>query len=221
MDIYEAIKRRRDVRSTFKGDPIDEGTLAKILMAGHLAPSVGYSQPWNFILIRDVQTRKKILEETLRQREEFAQKLDDDRRKLFNTIKIEGILDTPINVVVTCDPSRFGPNVLGRHTMPETCAYSAVLAVGNIWLAARAEGVGIGWVSFMDKDRVKGIVNIPPHVELVAYLCMGYVTNFPEIPELEERGWNRRLPLSELVFMERWGMSPEEDFRRRLDETKI
>jgi 5,6-dimethylbenzimidazole synthase len=140
---------------------------------------------------------------------------------LFDKIKIEGILDTPLNLAVTCDPWRFGPNVLGRHTMPETCEYSAVLAVGNIWLAARAEGVGVGWVSFMDKDRVKAILEIPPEVKLVAYLCLGYVTRFPDMPELEEKGWNRRLPVDELIFVDRWGNKVSEEFKKVLESVKI
>jgi 5,6-dimethylbenzimidazole synthase len=221
MDVYEAIKRRRDVRSTFRSDPIPDEVLAKILKAGHLAPSVGFSQPWNFIIIKDVEKRRRVLEEVTRQREEFARRLEEGRRELFDKIKIEGILDTPLNLAVTCDPSRFGPNVLGRHTMPETCEYSAVLAVGNIWLAARAEGVGVGWVSFMDKDRVKAILEIPPEVKLVAYLCLGYVTRFPDMPELEEKGWNRRLPVDELIFVGRWGNKVSEEFKKVLESVKI
>ncbi|WP_054837579.1 5,6-dimethylbenzimidazole synthase [Metallosphaera hakonensis] len=221
MDLYEAIKRRRDIRSTFKSNPIPDDVLARILMAGHLAPSVGFSQPWNFIVIRDIDVRKKILEEVLRQREEFAKRLDEDRRKIFEKIKIEGILDTPLNIAVTCDPSRFGPNVLGRHTMPETCEYSSVLAVGNMWLAARAEGIGMGWVSFMEKETVKTILKIPHDVKLIAYLCLGYVTHFPEVPELEEKGWNSRLPISELVFLNQWGSKVEEKFKKVLDSTKL
>lgn len=221
MDLYDAIKGRRDIRSYFKPDPIPDEVLAKILLAAHLAPSVGYSQPWNFIIIKDVEIKRKVKQEVERQRERYRQLLDEERRKLFDTIKIEGIMEAPINIAVTCDPTRFGPHVLGRITMPETCNYSAVLAIENLWLAARAEGIGVGWVSFMDKNVIKEILSIPPHVEFIAYLTMGYVTYFPEVPELEEKGWNKRLPLQDVVFENKWGNSPNERLLKALKEAKL
>ncbi|AWR96384.1 5,6-dimethylbenzimidazole synthase [Acidianus sulfidivorans JP7] len=221
MDLYDAIKSRRDIRSYFKSDPIPDNILAKILLAAHLGPSVGYSQPWNFIIITDVNIKKKIKEEVNKQRERYRELLDEERKKLFDKIKIEGIMEAPINIAVTCDPNRFGPNVLGRITMPETCQYSTVLAIENLWLAARAENIGIGWVSFMDKNVVKKILSIPENVELIAYLTMGYVTSFPEKPELEERGWNKRLPLSSVVFENGWGNPPNSNLKNELDNAKI
>ncbi|EZQ11369.1 MULTISPECIES: 5,6-dimethylbenzimidazole synthase [Acidianus] len=221
MDVYEAIKKRRDIRSSFKKEPIPDEVLSKILLAAHLAPSVGYSQPWNFILIYSEDTRRRILEEVMRQREVFKNKLEGERKELFSNIKIEGILDTPLNIAITCDPSRFGPNVLGRHTMPETCEFSTVLGIENMWLAARSEGIGIGWVSFMDKETIKRILGIPENVKLIAYLCIGYVTSFPEKPELEEKGWGNRLRLSDLVYVDKWGEGVKEDLRKSLDNVKI
>ncbi|MQL55955.1 5,6-dimethylbenzimidazole synthase [Acidianus ambivalens] len=221
MDLYDAIKGRRDIRSYFKSDPILDEVLAKILLAAHLAPSVGYSQPWNFIIIRDENIKRKVKEEVERQRLRYRELLDEDRRKLFDTIKIEGIMEAPINIAVTCDPSRFGPHVLGRITMPETCNYSTVLAIENLWLAARAENLGMGWVSFLDKNKIKEILGIPSNVEFIAYLTLGYVTKFPERPELEEKGWNYRLPLSEVVFEDRWGNKPNEKLLEKLNSAKI
>ncbi len=221
MDIYEAIKGRRDVRSYFKPDPIPHEVLSKILLAAHLAPSVGYSQPWTFIIIKDPNIKRKVKDEVERQRTRYRELLDEKRRALFDTIKIEGIMEAPINLAVTADCSRFGPHVLGRITMPETCQYSVVLAIENLWLAARAENVGVGWVSFLDKEKVKGLLEIPRDIDLVAYLTMGYVTSFPERPELEQRGWNSRLPLSEIVFQDAWGKRPDPDLIRILNETKL
>lgn len=130
-------------------------------------------------------------------------------------------MEAPINIAVTCDPSRFGPHVLGRITMPETCNYSTVLAIENLWLAARAENLGMGWVSFLDKNKIKEILGIPSNVEFIAYLTLGYVTKFPERPELEEKGWNYRLPLSEVVFEDRWGNKPNEKLLEKLNSAKI
>jgi 5,6-dimethylbenzimidazole synthase len=157
------------------------------LLAAHYAPSVGFSQPWNFIVVKDPEIRKRIKELVEVEREKFRNLLPEDRKKVFNKIKIEAILDTPINLAVTCDPTRFAPHVLGRMTMPELCQYSTVLAIENLWLAATVEGIGVGWVSFFKKEDVKRILSIPEHVDLVAYLTLGYVERFPERPELGKR----------------------------------
>ncbi|AEA12576.1 NADH dehydrogenase [Thermoproteus uzoniensis 768-20] len=221
MDLYDAIKKRRDVRSYYRSDPIPPRVLAKLLMAAHLAPSVGFSQPWNFILVYDLEKRRMIKELVERERERFRSLLDERRRQIFDNIKVEAILDTPVNLAVTCDPTRFGPHVLGRTTMPELCQYSAVLAVGNLWLAAVAEGIGVGWVSFFHKDDVKRILGIPQHVDLVAYLTLGYVTRFPERPELEEKGWLSRLPLDALVYVDEFGRRPPADLLEELRAVKL
>ncbi|QGR18733.1 5,6-dimethylbenzimidazole synthase [Stygiolobus azoricus] len=222
MDLYEAIKKRRDVRSYYiKDKPIPDHVLAKILLAAHYAPSVGFSQPWNFIVIKDIETRKRIKELVEVERERFRNLLPEDRKKIFDKIKIEAILDTPINLAVTCDPTRFAPYVLGRMTMPELCQYSTVLAIENLWLAATAEGIGVGWVSFFKKEDVKRILSIPEHVDLVAYLTLGYVEKFPERPELEEKGWLNRLPLEELVYIDTFGKKPDESFINVLRNSKF
>ncbi|MCH4815917.1 MAG: 5,6-dimethylbenzimidazole synthase [Saccharolobus sp.] len=219
MNVYEAIRKRRDIRSYYKPDPIPDEVLARILSAAHFAPSVGYSQPWNFIIIRDTEIRKKIKQLVEEERKRFENVLDEERRAIFSKTKVEAILDSPINMAVTYDPNRFGPNILGRTTMPETSLYSTVLAIGNLWLAATAEGIGVGFVSFFNKERVKEILKIPKEIELVGYLTLGYVKEFPKIPELEEKGWNRRLMLSDLVFEDIFGNKLSEHFRLLLDRT--
>jgi len=221
MDLYEAIKRRRDLRSYCKSDPIPDEVLAKLLLAAHLAPSVGYSQPWNFIVIRDESIKRKVKELVEEQRKIFREKLDEERRKIFDKIKIDAIMEAPVNLVVTCDMSRFGPYVLGRLTMPETCNYSAVLAIENLWLAATAEGIGVGWVSFFRKEDLKRILKIPDNIEVIAYLTLCYASKFPEIPELEEKGWGKRLPLEDLVFENEWGRKPSESLLISLKSAKI
>ncbi|BFH73673.1 5,6-dimethylbenzimidazole synthase [Sulfurisphaera javensis] len=221
MDLYEAIKKRRDVRSYCKGDPIPDEVLAKLLLSAHLGPSVGYSQPWNFIIIKDEKIKRRIKELVDKEREEFKNLLDESRKKIFDNIKIDAIMESPINLAVTCDFNRFGPHVLGRRTIPETCNYSTVLAIENLWLAATAEGIGVGWVSFFKKEDVKKILGIPDNVELIAYLTLCYVTKFPEVPELEEKGWNKRLPLEELVFENQWNNKPNERLLNVLRNAKI
>lgn len=151
------------------------------------------------------------------ERKRFEKLLDEKKKSLFSKIKVEAILDTPVNIAVTCDTNRFGPNILGRTTMPETSIYSVILAIGNLWLAATAEGIGVGFVSFFDKEKVKEILKIPKEIELVGYLTLGYVRDFPKIPELEEKGWNKRVKLSELVYEDIYGKEVKEEFRKLLD----
>ncbi len=203
--LYRIILLRRDVRSEFTGEPIPRDVLRRILLAAHLAPSVGFMQPWNFLLITDLSLRReiKLLAET--ERHAFAQTLPSDRSRLFARIKVEGILESSMNICVTCDGSRAGPHVLGKHSIPETAVYSACLAVGNLWLAARAEGIGVGWVSFYRKDDLRRILGIPKDIDPLAYLCVGPVSHFQPSPDLEQRGWQRRLELPQLVFENRWG----------------
>ena len=219
MNVYEAIRKRRDIRSYYKPDPIPDEVLARILSAAHLAPSVGYSQPWNFIIIKNMEIRKKIKQLVEEERKRFENVLDEERKAIFSKIKVEAILDSPVNIAVTYDPNRFGPNILGRSTMPETSLYSTILAIGNLWLAATEEGIGVVFISFFNKEKVKEILKIPKEIELVGYLTLGYVREFPKIPELEEKGWNRRLTLSDLVFEDVFGKKPNDKFRLLLDRT--
>jgi len=205
--LYKAIFSRRDVRSHFVDKQIPNDVLARILNAAHHAPSVGFSQPWNFILIRDRLTRQKVKESFLRERERSTAMLDSDtdRQKKYSSLKLEGILESAVNICVTYDPTRFGPFVLGRTSIEETGVYSVACAVQNLWLAARAEGVGVGWVSILANSDLEKILAIPAHVKPVAYLCLGYVGEFSDRPDLERAGWLPRMGLSEVVCYEKWG----------------
>jgi nicotinate-nucleotide--dimethylbenzimidazole phosphoribosyltransferase len=194
--VYAAIATRRDIRRGFTMDPIDDATLERILVAAHQAPSVGLSQPWDFLLLRDVEQRQRIQALAARQRDTFAASLPTGRTRLFDGIKVEAILTTPLNIVVTCDPTRGGPYTLGRHADPRMAPFSAALAVQNLWLAARAEGIGVGWVSFFDPADLARELNLPAHLDVVAYLCVGHVEQFPPAPELALSGWARQRPLA-------------------------
>ncbi|GAA1602107.1 hypothetical protein GCM10009742_57970 [Kribbella karoonensis] len=203
--VQRVIAERRDVRRGFLDVPIDGEALTRVLEAAHRAPSVGLSQPWDFLLIRDVTTRRKVHELASRQRDAFARSLPEQRRQKFDGLKIEAILDTPLNIAVTCDPGRGGRHVLGRHADPRTTWFSAAIAIQNLWLAARAEGIGVGWVSFFGPDEVAEVLGLPPHVELIGYLCVGYVDEFAPAPELVRSGWAERRPLSWAIHHDEWG----------------
>ncbi|TCC37824.1 5,6-dimethylbenzimidazole synthase [Kribbella speibonae] len=203
--VQRVIAERRDVRRGFLDVPVDDVTLGRVLEAAHRAPSVGLSQPWDFLVIRDLATRRKVHDLATAQRDAFAASLPEDRRAAFDGLKIEAILDTPLNLAVTCDPGRGGRHVLGRHADPRTTTFSAAIAIQNLWLAARAEGIGVGWVSFFEPGEIAAILDLPAHIELVGYLCVGYVDEFAPAPELVRSGWAKRRPLSWAIHHEEWG----------------
>ncbi|MFG2192257.1 nicotinate-nucleotide--dimethylbenzimidazole phosphoribosyltransferase [Streptomyces sp. NPDC048639] len=203
--VLRVIRERRDIRNGFRSDPIPHDVLLRVLEAAHTAPSVGHSQPWDFVVIRSAETRQTMHELAMRQREAYAKSLPKGRAKQFKQLKIEAILDTPVNIVVTADPTRGGRHTLGRHTQPQMAPYSSALAVENLWLAARAEGLGVGWVSFFDEREMVRALGLPDHLEVVAYLCVGYVDEFPDEPELMQSGWSKRRPLSWVVHEETYG----------------
>jgi len=207
--LYRAIYERRDVRSSFKPDEIPDNVLARLLDAAHHAPSVGFMQPWGFIVIRDRDVRDTVHEIFERARLAAAQVYNDDRRAVYETLKLAGIREAPINLCVTCDEATVRGHGLGRQTMKETALYSTVCAVQNLWLAARAEGVGVGWVSILDVDELRAALGIQEAVVPVAYLCLGYVTEFGAEPELEIKGWEQRAPLAGLIHFERYGATDE------------
>ncbi|MEE1939091.1 nicotinate-nucleotide--dimethylbenzimidazole phosphoribosyltransferase [Streptomyces sp. TRM 70361] len=203
--LHRVMRERRDVRNGFRPDPIPDEVLLRVLEAAHTAPSVGHSQPWDFVLIRSEETRRTMHELAMRQRDAYAMSLPKGRAKQFREMKVEAILDTPVNIVVTADPTRGGRHTLGRHTQPQMAPYSSALAVENLWLAARAEGLGVGWVSFFDEREMVRVLGLPEHLEVVAYLCVGYVDAFPDEPELVQAGWSKRRPLSWVVHEESYG----------------
>jgi len=203
--VYRVIAERRDVRQGFVPDPVPADVLRRVLAAAHQAPSVGFSQPWDFIVITDRARREQVAALARRHRDEFAAALPGARARAFDRLKIESILDTPVNIVVTCDRTRGGRHTLGRHVQPQTADFSSVLAVANLWLAARAEGLGVGWVSFFDERELAAHLGLPAHLEVIAYLCLGYVTGFASEPELATAGWARRRPVSWAVHAEEFG----------------
>ncbi|MFJ8466062.1 nicotinate-nucleotide--dimethylbenzimidazole phosphoribosyltransferase [Streptomyces swartbergensis] len=203
--VLKVMRERRDIRNGFRSDPIPHEVLLRVLEAAHHAPSVGHSQPWDFVVIRSAGTRRAMHELAMRQRDAYAKSLPKGRAKQFKELKIEAILDTPVNIVVTADPTRGGRHTLGRHTQPQMAPYSAALAVENLWLAARAEGLGVGWVSFFDEREMVRALGLPEHLEVIAYLCVGYVDEFPDEPELLQAGWSKRRPLSWVVHEETYG----------------
>ena len=204
--VYRAIFTRRDVRSQFRPDiPVPDDVLTRLLTAAHHAPSVGFMQPWNFIVIKSVFMKTRMKVAFTRANNEAAALFPDERRALYSSLKLEGIGDAPVNLCITCDRQRGGPVVLGRTHNYDTDLYSTVCAVQNLWLAARAEGIGVGWVSIVRDAEVRQILAIPDHVVPVAYLCLGYVNELYASPELEVRGWSKRLDIEELIFSESWG----------------
>jgi 5,6-dimethylbenzimidazole synthase len=207
--VYKAIMLRRDIRGQFESRPIPQEVLHRILLAAHHAGSVGFMQPWDFILIEDCRTRQKVLDSFIRERDRSASFYEGARRELYMSLKLEGILESPLNICVTCDRSRGGPHVLGRSTIIDTDLYSTCCAVQNLWLAARAEGIGIGWVSIVDPVELTKTLALPDHVVPVAYLCVGYVSDFPDSPELERVAWRQRLALSDLIHIDLWGNRQE------------
>ena len=223
--VYDVIHARRDIRSQFLPDPIEAEVLLRILDAAHHAGSVGFMQPWNFLVLRDRELRRGVKEIFQRENERAAERFSGEKGALYRGLKLEGILESPLNICVTCDRERHGPEVLGRASMRETDLYSTCCAIQNLWLAARAEGLGVGWVSILDAEEVRRLLAIPESHQLVAYLCVGYVAAFPAAPELQTRGWLNRLPLERVVFEDRWEQPawfaeahPTRSGGRKLDE---
>ena len=203
--LYRAIYERRDVRSQFLPDPIPRPVLARLLKAAHHAPSVGFMQPWDFILIDDLSVRQQVLDSFNQENAKATENYHGDQQHAYRNLKLQGILESPLNLCITCDRSRGGPHVLGRNSIVEMDLFSTCLAVQNLWLAARAEGIGVGWVSILDQQQLASILNLPEQVYPLAYLCLGYVSEFLDQPELAAKGWRSRLPLTELVHNNGWG----------------
>jgi 5,6-dimethylbenzimidazole synthase len=204
MGLYEAIARRRDVRAEFTGAPVDPAVLDRVLRAAHAAPSVGLSQPWDFVIVEDRAVRARFHEHVQAEREVFADSLAAPQAERFGDIKIEGILESTLSIVVTYDASRGAPSVLGRHAIADAGLYSVCLAIENLWLAATAEGMGIGWVSFYREAFLSELVGLPAGVRPVAWLCLGPVSHLEEVPDLERHGWRSRLPLSDVLHHDHW-----------------
>lgn len=203
--VYRAIFERRDVRRNFLPTPIPDRVLTRVLTAAHHAGSVGFMQPWDFVVIRDPATKGAVKELFRQAKAEAATRYREPRASLYRSLKLEGIEEAPINIGVTCSRRRGGPHVLGRSTVRETDLYSTCCAIQNLWLAARAEGIGVGWVSILDHGALKRVLGVPKPVTVLAYLCLGYVSDFAPRPDLETAGWRERIPVEELIHYESWG----------------
>lgn len=203
--VYRAIETRRDVRDQFLSDPIPDNVLRRLLDAAHAAPSVGFMQPWNFVLVRDETVRHSAWEAFSRANAEAEAMFPEEKRSAYRSLKLEGIRKAPLSICVTSDPDRAGPVVLGRTHNSRMDSYSTVCAIQNLWLAARAEGIGVGWVSIFHDRDVRAILGIPDRIEIVAWLCLGYVDTLYEKPELAIKGWRQRLSLEDLIFQDVWG----------------
>lgn len=214
--LYEAIFRRRDIRS-FLPDPVPDEVLARVLVAAHHAASVGFTQPWDFVVVRAVERRREVHRVFERERRRNADQFTGARRDKFLSLKLEGILDAPLNLLVTCEPERFGPGVLGKASIRDVEIYSTCLAVGNLWLAARAEGLGVGWISILRNDALAAIFGLPAKVLPIAYLCVGYVAEFPDRPLLESAEWAARLPPKSLLHFDSWDGAGDARDRRLSD----
>ena len=202
--VYKCIFNRRDVRGQFLPEPIPDPVLARLLNAAHHAPSVGFMQPWDFVVVRDRAIRKKVRDAFEAANVEAAGMFEDEKQKTYRRLKLEGIVEAPIGICITCDRSRTGSVVLGKTHQADMDLYSAVCAVQNLWLAARVENIGVGWVSIIRPDDLRAALGIPPSIQPIAYLCVGYVSHFLQKPELETAGWLPRVPLSDAVWIDRW-----------------
>lgn len=206
--VYRAIHTRRDVRGQFLPDPIPDEVLARVLAAAHHAPSVGFMQPWDFIVVRSPEVRRRVHADFLAAHAEATLMFESGKRETYRNLKLEGILEAPLNLCITCDRSRHGPVVVGRTHMKVMDVYSTVCAVQNLWLAARAENLGVGWVSILHQNVLRAALGIAPHILPVAYLCIDYVSHFHDKPELESAGWLPRLPLEQLLHFDEWQGGP-------------
>jgi len=202
--LYDVIHRRRDVRGQFTGAPVAAGVLDRILAAAHAAPSVGLSQPWDFIVVRDRALREAFHRHVRAERDVFAATLDADAAERFARIKIEGVLESTLSIVVTYDAERGAPAVLGRHAIADAGLYSVCLAIQNLWLAATVEQLGVGWVSFYREPFLRQLLGIPAGIRPVAWLCLGPVSHLEAVPDLEQHGWRSRRPLHTAVHTDRW-----------------
>lgn len=206
-DLYDVINRRRDVRGQFIGGTVDPRVLLRVLGAAHAAPSVGLTQPWDFVLVRDRNVRQQFQAHVKHERDTFASTLDAQQAARFAGIKIEGILDAALGVVVTYDADRGSPAVLGRHAIADAGLYSTCLAIQNLWLAATAEDLGVGWVSFYREPFLNELLKIPSRIRPVAWLCLGPVSKLATTPDLERHGWRTRRPLAAAIHEDHYRKS--------------
>jgi len=197
--LEQIILARRDVRGNrFIDKPIVQKDLDKILFAGVNAPSVGFSQPWEFVVIKDLDIRNKIKGSFFEENEKAKQLFKEKKADAYTQLKLEGIIESALNIAVFYKPSVHP--ILGQTTMKEAGVYSVVCAIQNMWLMARALNVGLGWVSILDPNKIKTILNAPEDRQLIGYLCLGHVDKFYENPELERLQWEKRKNINDVVI---------------------
>ncbi len=201
--LESVVGNRRDIRR-FRPDTVPEQALEQVLAAGHRAPSVGHSQPWRFIVVRDPATRDQAALVADRARLAQSEHLTDDRAARLLDLKLEGLREAPVGVVVACDRRAPAQGVLGRATFPDADLWSCACAIENMWLTARALGLGMGWVTLFDPLELAGLLGLPSGVVTLGWLCLGWPDERPPAPGLERAAWSSRLPLSDVVIHERW-----------------
>lgn len=200
---YEVLGARRDIRR-YRPDPVPNEILERVLQAAHKAPSVGHSQPWRFIVVTEAETRDQAARMADQQRLRQAAAMEPDAGRRLLDLQLEGIREAPLGVVVACDRRAVAAGVLGRATFPDADVWSCACAIENLWLAARAEGLGLGWVTLFDPDELSDLLGLPDGVVTLGWLCLGWPDERPPAPGLERAGWSRRQPLHEVVLYERW-----------------
>lgn len=197
--LEQIMRQRRDVRgNAFIDKEISQDVLEKILFAASLAPSVGFSQPWEFVIIKEDKIKKQIANCFEEENKKAEQYFSDEKKKIYSKLKLEGILEAPVNIAVWYKPAV--KPVLGQNTLLEAGEYSVVCAIQNMWLMSRALNIGMGWVSILDSETVKKILKAPPENKLIAYLCIGYVKEFMDKPELEKINWEKRKSMNTFIY---------------------
>ncbi len=201
--LYDVLRARRDVRR-FRPDPVPDEVLERVLAAAHAAPSVGHSQPWRFVVVDDPALRDRAAIMADAERLAQSERLDPESARHLLDLQLEGIREAPLGVVVCCDRRVPAAGVLGRATFPDADLWSCACAIENLWLAARAEGLGVGWVTLFAPAELDGLVGLPDGVVTLGWLCLGWPDERPPEPGLERAGWSRREPLSAVVLRNRW-----------------
>jgi nicotinate-nucleotide--dimethylbenzimidazole phosphoribosyltransferase len=201
--LYRAIGARRDIRR-YRPDPVPADVLTRVLTAAHQAPSVGHSQPWRFVVVSDAGTRDRAAVLTDRERLRQAAQLEPEAGARLLDLQLEGVREAPLGVVVCCDRRAPAAGVLGRATFPDADLWSCATAIQNLWLAARAEGLGVGWVTLFRPDELAELLGLPDGVVTLGWLCLGWPDERPPEPGLERVAWSRRQPLSDVVLTDRW-----------------
>lgn len=191
--LVELLRWRRDVRR-FKTNPIPPAIFDALIATADLAPSVGLSQPWRFVLVEDAERRAGVRAIFERCNRDALARQDHDRASIYAGLKLAGLDRAPCHLAVFNDDATTQGRGLGRATMPDTLAYSTVMAIHTLWLAARSAGIGVGWVSILDPQAVATVLDVPPSWRLIGYLCLGYPEEESDVPELERAGWERRRP---------------------------